>query len=297
MNFQKHREDGNSNDRGRFRLISPGLAARLLPYLCFVLLLCGSALAQNATPTNLGPIRTTYQDDVGTAIPPAAPSAVGVCRRYYNTVTNQETYINSAGANCGPPSAFVCGNAVVPGLPYWNGTQCVVDTGATFDPINLVWNFEAIVSSGTILAPKFQTSGTGGVLELQAQTPPTSVPSGKFDVFLNSNTNQLACINTSLASCFNGILQVASGSITLPATLVSANGGCNLYTASSTGLTSSNKVWPFVTVDVTGVTGYAPGQLEIYPPYATTNTVNIKVCNPTTGNITPASLTVQWIAI
>jgi hypothetical protein len=299
MTFHKHREDGNSNDKGRFRLISPGLAARLLSYLCFVLLCFGSALAQNTTPTNLGPIRTTFQDDVGTAIPPATPLTVGVCRRYFNTVTNQETYITSTGANCGPPSAFICGNTIVPGLPYWNGTQCVIDTGATFDSVNLVWNFEAIVSSGTVIAPKFQTSGTGGILELQAQTPPTSVPSGKYDVFLDVNTLQIGCLNSALTTCLGQVKTIASGTATMGTSAITSGACATAVTATATGTATTDRIVATPNADPTGVTGYAAsasGSLYIQA-FPTANTVSFKVCNNTAGTITPAALTLNWAVI
>lgn len=51
------------------------------------------------TPTNLGPIRTTYQDDAGRTTPPANPGA-NTCRRYYDTTTGLETWKNSSGASC-----------------------------------------------------------------------------------------------------------------------------------------------------------------------------------------------------
>lgn len=62
-----------------------------------MMVLVASALAQ----TNLGPIKTTTTDDVGQATAPPHPPS-GQCRRYFNTTTGQETWINSSGASCGP---------------------------------------------------------------------------------------------------------------------------------------------------------------------------------------------------
>jgi hypothetical protein len=48
--------------------------------------------------------------------------------------------------------------------------------------------------------------------------------------------------------------------------------------------------------DITGVTGYVPstaGGLAIYV-WPTTNTINVKVCNPTAGSITPGAVTLNW---
>lgn len=62
------------------------------------------------TPTNLGPIRTTYQDDIGrTSVP---NPAVGSCRRYYNSTTGQESWINSTGGNC------ICGTSSANSIVY-----------------------------------------------------------------------------------------------------------------------------------------------------------------------------------
>lgn len=51
--------------------------------------------------TNLGPIVTTSQDQIGTSTPPANPFS-GNCRSYFNNNTGVITYINSIGGNCGP---------------------------------------------------------------------------------------------------------------------------------------------------------------------------------------------------
>lgn len=259
------------------------------------MLLCYGAVAQNAIPTNLGPIKTTFQDDIGTNVPPSPPSTANTCRRYYNTTTGQETYINSSGGNCGAPSTFVCGNVAVPGLFYYDGTQCVTDTGATFDSVNLVWNFEAIAVAGNVFASKFSTSGAGGVLEMKAQSAPTPGAS-LFDIYIDTVTGLVHCRNSSSGDCLNTVQFVTSGSTVLSATLVTANGGCNVYSSTATGATSSNAGWPSLHgVDISTISGYLPGQLIVYPPFVGTNLISFKVCNPTVANITPASaVTVFW---
>lgn len=207
---------------------------------------------------------------------------------------NYQCVIVPAGSSGG---GFVCGTTPTPGLPYWNGSTCAIDTGATFDPINLVWNFEAIVSAGTITAPKFATSGAGGIIELNAQNPPTSVPLNKFDVFLNLNTGLVDCLNNALTHCFNGIQAIASGTAALSTSSVSS-GGCNITTVSATGVLTSSKIVATPNVDPTGVTGYGPsasGSLYVQA-WPTANNVNFKVCNNTGSPITPSALTLTWTA-
>jgi hypothetical protein len=190
---------------------------------------------------------------------------------------------------------FLCGTTPVPGLLYWDGTACQLDGGATFDSVNLIWNFEAIISNGTVTAPRFVTSGPGGVLEMRAQSAP-SPGVGLFDLYIDTTTGLVHCRNNAAGDCLGAVQFVTSGSTVLAATLVTANGGCNVYSSTATGATSSNAGWPSLHgVDISTITGYLPGQLIVYPPFVGTNLISFKVCNPTTSNITPASpVTVFW---
>lgn len=191
-------------------------------------------------------------------------------------------------------NGFICGTILTPGLPYWNGTQCALDGGASFDPVAIQWNFEKIVSTGTITAPTFATSGAGGILEMKAQTAPTP-GTNLFDIYIDSATGLVHCRNNAAGDCLGAVQFVVSGSTVLPATLVTANGGCNVYSSTATGATSSNGAYTSLHgVDSSAVSGYGPGQLLVYPPFVGTNLISFKVCNPTTSNITPASLTVFW---
>jgi hypothetical protein len=189
---------------------------------------------------------------------------------------------------------FICGTTPTPGVPYWDGTQCVIDGGASFDPVNIQWNFEALVITGTITGNKLATSGPGGILEMKAQSAPTPL-ANLFDLYIDVATGLVGCRNSSSGNCLGAVQFVVSGSTTLPATLVTANGGCNVYSSTATGATSSNGAYTSLHgVDSSAVSGYGPGQLLVYPPFVGTNLISFKVCNPTTSNITPASLTVFW---
>jgi hypothetical protein len=270
------------------------IAMRVLPHLCFCvfMLLCYATAAQ----TNLGPIRTTTTDDAGRNTPPPNPTVPNTCRRYYNLSTGQETWINNTGASCGPSGGgFICGTTSTPGLPYWDGTQCAIDTGANFDPINIQWNFENIVASGQITATKFLTSGGGGVVEFQAQSPPGTVPLNKFDLFLNTTTGFIDCLNHALARCLTGVQLLGQGPVALPTSAITSGACSSTVTLTATGATTSSKIDATPASDVTGITGYAPsasGSLYVQA-WPTTNTANFKVCNNTSGTITPGALTLN----
>jgi hypothetical protein len=185
--------------------------------------------------------------------------------------------------------------AGTPALPYFDATNLQCDQFAGLDGAG---NFHAVsvTATGLVSALSFGTSGAGGLLKLHAQTPPGSVPLTEFWVFLNTNTGLLGCRNNALGDCLGAVQFVVSGSTVLPATLVTANGGCNVYSSTATGATSSNGAYTSLHgVDVSAVSGYGPGQLLVYPPFVGTNLISFKVCNPTTSNITPgASITVFW---
>jgi hypothetical protein len=75
-----------------------------------------------------------------------------------------------------------------------------------------------------------------------------------------------------------------------------ASGACDtLATTTATGAASTDIVTFTANADITGVTGYAPvttGGLAIYV-WPTTNTINYKVCNPTSSSITPGAVTLN----
>lgn len=108
--------------------------------------------------TNLGPIMTTTQDQIGTSSAPSNPAS-GNCRSYFNSLTGVITYINSVGANCGPsasgfpviaPQQVLSGGAITP-----VGTGEIASTGDWF-----------VGAPGVIVppVPTVTVSNTGGSL-------------------------------------------------------------------------------------------------------------------------------------
>lgn len=257
--------------------------------LSAILFACSVSLAQ--TPTNLGPIRTTFQDDVGRTAPPNPPT--NTCRRYYDSSTGLETWLNSAGGSCGGGGSLQCPLGSV-ALSYFNGALTVCDPNANFDG-NVTWTFENINSPGTITGGTLASSGPGGILDLQLQTPPTSVPVGHAYVYANSISGLLDCLKNGLVECFSFLQVIASGTAALSTSSVSS-GGCNTTTVTATGITTSSKIVATPTVDPTGVTGYGPsasGSLYVQA-WPSANNINFKVCNNTSSPITPGALTLDY---
>lgn len=76
------------------------------------------------------------------------------------------------------------------------------------------------------------------------------------------------------------------------------SGACNSAdtTATATGVASTDVISWTPNADISSVTGYAPvttGGAIIYV-FPTTNTVNFRVCNPTSSSVDPVSITINW---
>ncbi len=204
-----------------------------------------------------------------------------VCTGQANGACTWSDVSASTGLNCGTP-----GQA---GIPIWNGTACVIDT-------NLIDDGNGNLTANSVTANTLATSGNGGVIDFQLQAPPTSVPSGHLQFFASNVTNALACLNSSLSSCFGATQTIASGTATMGTSAITSGGCATVVTVTATGTATTDKIGVSPNVDPTGVTGYGPsasGSLYIQA-WPTANAVNFKVCNNTGGSITPAALTLNW---
>lgn len=93
-----------------------------------------------------------------------------------------------------------------------------------------------------------------------------------------------------------GTQTVASGSQAMGTSAISSGTCASVVPASASGVATTDIIIATPSADPTGVTGYAVaagGSLYIVA-YPTANNVNFKVCNPTSGSLTPAALTMNW---
>jgi hypothetical protein len=89
---------------------------------------------------------------------------------------------------------------------------------------------------------------------------------------------------------------VASGAKALATSAISSGACSSAQTDTATGTLTTDAVSATFAADPTAVTGYSPstsGMLTIIP-YLTADTVNFKVCNNTSGSITPGAITLNW---
>ncbi len=130
----------------------------------------------------------------------------------------------------------------------------------------------------------WQTAGGGGgsgtVTSVATKGPITG------GTFTTSGT--IAC-----ATC---TVKVAAGTKALATGAISSASCTAAQTATATGTLTTDVIQASFNGDPTGVTGYVPltaGMLTIIV-YPTADTFNAKVCNNTTGSITPGAITLNW---
>ena len=101
-------------------------------------------------------------------------------------------------------------------------------------------------------------------------------------------------VNTGSAGAFAVI--IATGTSAMGTGAITSGTCATVVTTTATGATTASTIVATPTADPTGVTGYAPsasGSLYIQA-YPTSGNVNFKVCNNTSGTLTPSALTLNW---
>jgi hypothetical protein len=103
--------------------------------------------------------------------------------------------------------------------------------------------------------------------------------------------------NSSAVTSGCGItITIASGTASLGTSSISSATCATAVTVAGAGIATTDAITFNFNGDPTGITGYAPsasGTLYIYA-YPTAGNVNFKVCNNTSGSITPGAATLNW---
>jgi len=111
-------------------------------------------------------------------------------------------------------------------------------------------------------------------------------------------TNNSGVISATGSGCgtSSGVTLVASGTSALATSAISSATCATVVTTAATGALTTDNLSADFNADPTSTTGYqasASGMLTIIK-YITANNVNFKVCNNTSGSITPGAVTLQW---
>ena len=154
-------------------------------------------------------------------------------------------------------------------------------------------------NTGTIAEVNFaqtwsalQTFGTN--ISIGGVTATGATGTGKV-VFDTGSTIAGQSFGTAAGSAVVG-QTVASGATALGTSAITSGTCATVVTVSASGVATTDAIIYTPSADPTGVTGYAvsaTGSLYIWA-YPTSGNVNFKVCNNTSGSLTPSALTLNW---
>lgn len=122
-----------------------------------------------------------------------------------------------------------------------------------------------------------------------------SAAANKMVCYADATAHALKCSYNN-GSFYNTPQTVSSGAKALATSAIGTGACSSAQTATATGTLTTDRIVFVPNADPTGVTGYAvsgTGSLYIWA-YPTADTVNFKVCNNTSGSLTPGALTLNW---
>ncbi len=175
-------------------------------------------------------------------------------------------------------------------------TNIVTDSGLNNLTLPATGILTAPGGASTGSAPPSLTPGTGGADAYGEGTVPSVCAAASVDcVYADSTAHKL------MASFNNGAYYalartIASGSKALATSAIGSAACSSAQTDTATGTLTTDTIDATFNGDPTGVTGYVPltaGMLTIIV-YPSADTVNFKVCNNTSGSITPGAITLNW---
>lgn len=189
-------------------------------------------------------------------------------------------------------------------LPSAAATGFILGTNTAGD---VVQTFVASTGSGDVVratSPTLVTPTLGAATATSINGLTITSSTGTFTV---TNGKTVAVQNTLTFSGTDGstaafgtggtvTYTIASGTKALDTDAIASTACDTLSTTTATGVASTDTILITANADITGVTGYTAattGGLAIYF-WPTTNTINWKVCNPTSASITPGAVTLNY---
>ena len=126
----------------------------------------------------------------------------------------------------------------------------------------------------------------------------TTAPSGSAgkDICYGDSTAHAAECSYNNGSFFRVPQLIASGTSAMATGAIGSGACASVVTGTATGAATTDNIIADFNADPSATTGYGvsvSGILTIYK-WITTNTINLKVCNSTSGTVTPGAATIQW---
>jgi hypothetical protein len=186
-----------------------------------------------------------------------------------------------------------------------NGSGACQSTAITDNGTN-------VVSTEPLQAPSYIGTGTNPYINFPSNTSHTGAAGDLWNnagtlqfgatpvqVIVSSNlgTGVLAALGNNLSATSGVPTIIASGQTAMPTGALSANTcSASATTATATGAATTDAFEVNYASDPTGVTGYGAGTNGgiTIRAWATSNTINFKLCNETGSSVTPGALSVNW---
>lgn len=286
---------------------------------------CGGSGSTGANPTaTAGPAAVNGTASTFMRSDAAPPVQVGTAAQK-GIVQVDGTTITATGGVISAPGGAVSSVSGVVGIACSPTTGTVVCSGGISDSAVSTTTYTLVNADGglvkrftnaaavtvTVPAPSGFTAGyyttiksdgantAGTTLTVSGTTIDGSASSialttnQSLDLYVNvSGTAYTTLPGRSAGS--GGTITVASGTATVPATLIGSGACGSAIIVAATGVLTTDVVSSGFNADPTAVTGFLPTAMLTVVPYPTAGNVNFKACNLTASSITPTSTTFNW---
>lgn len=223
-----------------------------------------------------------------------------------NTFSGRGIFTGTSAPSSAAGNTVVLGTLAAPPTLSNNGQTFLYNTssgGAILQGAGSLYDIILMNKTGGTIAAAVPTGLQ--TLAMPNMSAGTCVNTVSLDA--SSNMVKTACapsLGTGVATALGNTLSsaggvtstIASGTAALGTSAISSATCASVVTVAATNTATTDVVLASFNGDPTAVTGYVPsitGMLTIFA-YPTANNVNFKVCNNTTGSITPGAITLNW---
>ncbi|HYD66182.1 hypothetical protein [Azospirillum sp.] len=210
-----------------------------------------------------------------------------------------------AGAQTITPTTSTIGGASTFVLPAGSAARpnCagIVSDGTNYVVVPDFGMDASTFSAGTLAAARGGAGTISGALKgngsgVVSQAACADLSNGTALCSTTPGTGVATAAAANLSAAGGLSTTVASGTSALGTSAISSATCATVVTTTATNTATTDVIWWGFNGDPTAVTGYVPlvaGMLTIIA-YPSANNVNFKVCNNTSGSITPGAITLNW---